>query len=302
MKEHNNRKKANKFAEYITGIELRKYTAEKVKKYCGDNPSVFDGAGGSGQLEQFIQPSVFTAVEIQNEACEVLQENYPSANVINDDFFVHTETKQYDAIVMNPPFSLQFKEQSEEAKTEIQKLFPWKKSGKVDDIFILKSLQYSKRYGFYIMFPGIAYRGTEKIMRKTIGNQLAELNAVRNGFEDTGIEVLFLVIDKEKTSRDVYREIYDAKLKKVVYTDGCQLSDDYHWETPREPQVKEEIDIDAVNKELDDLAVNHLEKHLMSNLLIIQHFQADIDYLAFIHRCRDLLDKYETYYRFGATE
>ena len=135
MKEHNNRKKANKFAEYITGIELRKYTAEKVKKYCGDNPSVFDGAGGSGQLEQFIQPSVFTAVEIQNEACEVLQENYPSANVINDDFFVHTETKQYDAIVMNPPFSLQFKEQSEEAKTEIQKLFPWKKSGKVDDIF-----------------------------------------------------------------------------------------------------------------------------------------------------------------------
>lgn len=67
MKEHNNRKKANKFAEYITGSELRKYTAEKVKKYCGNNPSVFDGAGGSGQLEQFIQPFVFTAVEIQNE-------------------------------------------------------------------------------------------------------------------------------------------------------------------------------------------------------------------------------------------
>lgn len=33
MKEHNNRKKANQFAEYITGSELRKYTAEKVKKY-----------------------------------------------------------------------------------------------------------------------------------------------------------------------------------------------------------------------------------------------------------------------------
>ena len=33
MKEHNNRKKANKFAEYITGIELRKYTAEKGGVY-----------------------------------------------------------------------------------------------------------------------------------------------------------------------------------------------------------------------------------------------------------------------------
>ena len=29
MKEHNNRKKANQFAEYITGSELRKYTAEE---------------------------------------------------------------------------------------------------------------------------------------------------------------------------------------------------------------------------------------------------------------------------------
>ena len=301
MKEHNNRKKANKFAEYITGIELRKYTAEKVKKYCGDNPSVFDGAGGSGQLEQFIQPSVFTAVEIQKEACEVLKENYPQANVINNDFFVHEETEQYDAIVMNPPFSLQFKEQSEEAKTEIQKLFPWKKSGKVDDIFMLKSLQYSKRYGFYIMFPGIAYRGTEKIMRNIIGNQLAELNAVRNGFEDTGIEVLFLVIDKEKTSPEVYREIYDAKLKKVVYTDGCQLSDDYHWETPREPQVKEEIDIDFVNSELDRLALNHLENHLASQLMVIQTFQADIDYLDFISKAYDILNKYELYYNFGGS-
>lgn len=30
MKEHNNRKKANQFAEYITGKELRKYVASKV--------------------------------------------------------------------------------------------------------------------------------------------------------------------------------------------------------------------------------------------------------------------------------
>ncbi|MGU7859889.1 N-6 DNA methylase [Streptococcus suis] len=208
--------------------------------------------------------------------------------------------RKVDVVISNPPYSIKFKDLPEEDRQAIQAQFPWKKSGVVDDIFLLKSLKYTKRYGFYIMFPGIAYRGTEKIMRQTIGNQLAELNAVRNGFEDTGIEVLFLVIDKEKTSSDVYREIYDAKLKKVVYTDGCQLTDDYHWETPREPRVKEEIDIDAVNKELDDLAVNHLEKHLMTNLLIIQQFHADIDYLAFIRRCRDLLDQCETYYRFGA--
>ena len=300
MKEHNNRKKANQFAEYITGSELRKYTAEKVKKYCGDNPSVFDGAGGSGQLEQFIQPSVFTAVEIQNEACEVLRENYPSANVINDDFFVHTELEQYDAIVMNPPFSLQFKEQSEEAKSEIQKLFPWKKSGKVDDIFMLKSLQYSKRYGFYIMFPGIAYRSLELKMRELIGNRLMELNTIENAFEDTPISVIFIIVDKEKTSDECIRELYDCKTKKKLASDKWKI--DYEkWEQIRIEAEKEEIDIDFVNRKLDQSALDHLENHLASQLMGIQAFQADIDYLGFISKAYDILNKYELYYNFGGS-
>lgn len=300
MKEHNNRKKANKFAEYITGSELRKYTAEKVKKYCGDNPSVFDGAAGSGQLEQFIQPSVFTAVEIQNEACEVLQENYPSANVINDDFFVHTETEQYDAIVMNPPFSLQFKEQSEEAKNVIQKLFPWKKSGKVDDIFMLKSLEYSKRYGFYIMFPGIAYRSLELKMRELIGNRLLELNTIENAFEDTPISVIFIIIDKEKTSDECIRELYDCKTKKKLASDKWKIDYD-KWEQIRIEAEKEEIDIDFVNSKLDQLALDHLENHLASQLMVIQAFQADINYLGFISEAYDILNKYELYYNFGGS-
>ena len=301
MKEHNNRKKANQFAEYITGKELRKYLADKINKYCGGSVSVFDGAAGSGQLEQYLNLKEFHAVEIQEEACEALKYNYPKAIVSNTSFFQYDSDYQADVVVMNPPFSLKFKDLSEDDRQAIQLEFPWKKSGVVDDVFMLKAMKYTKRFGFFIMFPGIAYRGAEKKMRKLIGNRLAELNAVRNGFEDTNIEVLFLVIDKEKTNSDVHREIYDAKLKKVVYTDSCQLSDDYYWEITREPPVKEEIDIDAVNKELDDLAVNHLEKHLMTNLLVIQQFQADIDYLAFIRRCRDLLDQYETYYRFGAS-
>ena len=33
FKEHNNREISKKLAEYITGIELRKYMARKVKQY-----------------------------------------------------------------------------------------------------------------------------------------------------------------------------------------------------------------------------------------------------------------------------
>lgn len=85
--EHNNRQKANKFAEYVTGKPLREYLAQKVKQYCGENISVFDGAAGSGQLEQFISMNDFHAVEIQKESCEALKTNFPHAVVNNQSFF-----------------------------------------------------------------------------------------------------------------------------------------------------------------------------------------------------------------------
>ena len=207
--EHNNREKANKFAEYVTGRPLREYLANKVKQYCGENISVFDGAAGSGQLEQFISMIDFHAVEIQQESCEALKTNFPHAVVHNQSFFTYQSDIQVDAIAMNPPYSLKFKELPEEDRKAIQDLYPWKKSGVVDDIFLLKSLTYTKRYGFYIMFPGIAYRQSEKKMRESVGNNLVELNEIQNGFEDTSINVIFLVIDKEKNSPEISKEIYD---------------------------------------------------------------------------------------------
>ena len=65
MIESNQRRKADKYAEYITSDVLRRYIADKVEKYCGDTPSVFDGAIGSGQLEQYIKPKELTGCDIQ---------------------------------------------------------------------------------------------------------------------------------------------------------------------------------------------------------------------------------------------
>lgn len=102
--EHNNREKANKFAEYVTGKPLREYLAQKIKQYCGENVSVFDGAAGSGQLEQFISMTDFHAVEIQQESCEALKINFSRAVVSNQSFFTYQSDIQVDAIAMNPPF------------------------------------------------------------------------------------------------------------------------------------------------------------------------------------------------------
>ncbi|GET83696.1 N-6 DNA methylase [Streptococcus dysgalactiae subsp. equisimilis] len=298
FKEHNNRNIANKFAEYITSPVLRQYLADKVKQYCGNDVTVFDGAAGSGQLEQFINPKKLYAVEIQEMACETLKENYPNADISCQSFFTYDSDIQVDAIAMNPPYSLKFKELPEEDRTAIQEFCSWKKSGVVDDIFMLKAMKYTKRYGFFIMFPGITYRASEKNMRELIGNQLVELNEIQNGFEDTQINVVFIVLDKQKTSNKYSGEIYDAKTKRILWQEENTIDDD-KWQIPRIEVEKEEINIDEVNEQLDKLVIDRLENHLASQLMVIQSFHADIDYIGFIEKCRDLLYQYELYYNFG---
>lgn len=297
--EHNNRKKANKFAEYITGQPLRKYLADKVKRFCGKNISIFDGTAGSGQLEQFIDMSAFYAVEIQRESCEALKSNFPNAIVGNQSFFTYQTDIQVDAAVMNPPYSLRLKDLPGEDQEAIKKLFPWKKSGVVDDVFLLKSLNYTKRYGFYIMFSGVAYRKTEKKMRELIGNNLVELNVIQNGFEDTPINVLFLVIDKKKNNPKISKEIYDCRNQKVEYRETEELNSDFDWVIPTKPVEKEKIDIDQVNVELDQTVIDHLENHLANQLVLIEYFNADIDLLNFITKCHKVLDDYLLMYNFA---
>ena len=300
MHEHNNRTLANKFAEYITGQELRRYTARKVHQYVNSNPTVFDGAVGSGQLEQFVSPSFLTGVELQENACKTFEMNhelFPNRSIHNMSFFNFKEEVVADCVVMNPPFSIKFKDLSDEEQKNIQNEFPWKKSGVVDDVFVLKSLKHTSRYGFYILFPGVGYRKTETMFRTLIGTQLQELNVIRNAFEDTSIDVLFLVIDKNKTSQVCKRELYDCKLKKVVVEDEWDILE--RWETITEEVEIEEVDIDAVNDSLDKSVLSHLQRHLECNLLLIQAFKAPIDYFGFINKCYALLDQYSLEYQFN---
>ena len=145
----------------------------------------------------------------------------------------------------------------------------WKKSGVVDDVFMLKAMKYTKRFGIFIMFPGITYRAAEKKMRELIGNKLVELNVIENAFEDTKINVAFIVIDKEKTINEYYSEIYDCKAKEIIYQETQELDDGYSWYLPNKPIEKEKIDIDFVNRELDEIALMNLKHHLASQLLAV---------------------------------
>lgn len=262
FKEHNNRQKADKFAEYITGEALRKYVADKVSQYVGTDVSVFDGAAGSGQLEQFICPREFEAVEVQSEACSVLKQNYPNATINTMSFFLYQSEIQCDCVVMNPPFSMKFKKLSQAEQYAVQTEFSWKKSGVVDDIFVLKGLKHSNRWGFFILFPGVGYRNTEKTFRSLIGNQLVELNRIQNAFDDTQIEVLFLVVDKTKTDSLAQRELFDCKTNQSLVRDEWHITPE-RWGQVQLPQRQS----GALNSlELEQQAREALKQHLIKSL------------------------------------
>lgn len=297
--EHNNRAKAKKLAEFITGETLRRYLAGKVIGYCGEHPSVFDGASGSGQLEQYIEPSRVWAVEIQAESCQALKKNYPNATVSNTSFFLHNGYIWADCVVMNPPFSMKFKDLSDSEKSAIQAEFPWKKSGVVDDIFILKSLNYTSRYAFHICFCGVAYRNAEKKMRELIGNQLAEIHTIQNAFEDTQIDVLFLVIDKQKTDSSYQTSIYDCKAKETLVSETKQLDDEYRWHTARviaEEHQYTEADIDQMNIELNKMNIEGLELHIKNQLMLWEMMGAKVGLPQFFNQVKKLIAKYEKEY------
>lgn len=294
--EHNNRDIAKKNAEYITGITLREYLANKVKKYLGNEPiSVFDGAVGSGQLEQFIDVKKLYGCDVQEKAIETCRLNFPNNELTVGSFFQLENNLVCDCVVMNMPFSLKLKEMSVEDQAKIKEEFPWKKSGLVDDIFLLKSLNFTKKYAFHIAFPGICYRKSELKMREILGNKLVELNFIENAFEDTNIGVLFIVIDKEKTDNKVYQERYECKIKKVLTSIENEITPD-KWEILNAETEKEKIDIEELEEKIDENILKNLENELKINLIVCNIFPSKdrIQNFKFILKAiRIICDKYK---------
>ena len=299
FKEHNNRIKAKNFAEYITGEELRRYVASKVKKYVGKNPTIFDGALGSGQLEQYCDPKKIYGVEIQAESCEAARENYPNADIENKSFFNYMRNDFIaDCVIMNPPFSIKFKDLLEEEQSNIKSEFDWKKSGVVDDIFVLKSLKYTKKYGFYILFPGVGYRSSEKKFREIIGNSLQELNMIENAFEDTSIGVLFIVVDKEKTDNKVIKELYDCKAKNLLKIEETELEEDFRWQPTQLEKEIEEINIAELRDDLKRSYLGHIENSLDLELFLFRMF-GEGEFLNYLAAIKEIVRKYERKYLTG---
>ena len=225
MKEHNNRKKADSLAEFITSKSLRKLVASKVHEYLGDRQvTVFDGAVGSGQLEEFIKLKHLVGIDMQQESIEALTHNFGDrCTGIVGDFFrvVDGVDGLFDCVVMNPPFSLK-------CTDSIDSMPYTKKTGVLDECFyVLSSMK--ARLSFFICFPGVGYRRTEQKMRDYFGNNVAEIITVSSAFEDTSIDVLLVVIDKNKNSQQVSVSLYSCKDNEYKVHPHDEVLDITNW-------------------------------------------------------------------------
>ena len=250
MKEHNNRKKADSLAEFITSKSLRKLVARKVHEYLGDGPvTAFDGAVGSGQLEEFIKLKHLVGIDIQQESIEALIHNFGDrcTGIVGDFFDVANGIDGFfDCVVMNPPFSLKC--------TESIDSMPYaKKAGVLDDCFyVLSSMK--ARLSFFICFPGVGYRRAEQKMRDYFGNNVAEIITVSSAFEDTSIDVLLVVIDKNKKSQEVSVSLYSCKDNEYKVHPHDEILDITNWNKAVIEIEREKIDIISLTNEVNELS------------------------------------------------
>lgn len=250
MKEHNNRKKADSLAEFITSKSLRKLVASKVHEYLVDRQvTVFDGAVGSGQLEEFIKLKHLVGIDIQQESIEALIHNFGDrcTGIVGDFFRVENGVDGFfDCVVMNPPFSLK-------CTDSIDSMPYTKKTGVLDECFyVLASMK--SRFSFFVCFPGVGYRRTEQKMRDYFGNNVAEIITVSSAFEDTSIDVLLVVIDKNKKSQQVSFSLYSCKNNEYKVHPHDEILDITNWNKAVIEIEREKIDIISLTNEVNELS------------------------------------------------
>lgn len=250
MKEHNNRKKADSLAEFITSKSLRKLVSSKVHEYLGDMPvTVFDGAVGSGQLEEFVKLKHLVGIDIQQESIEALIHNFGDrcTGIVGDFFRVESGVDGlFDCVVMNPPFSLK-------CTDSIDSMPYTKKTGVLDECFyVLASMK--SRFSFFVCFPGVGYRRTEQKMRDYFGNNVSEIITVSSAFEDTSIDVLLVVIDKNKKSQQVSVSLYSCRDNEYKVHPHDEILDITNWNKAVIEIEREKIDIISLTNEVNELS------------------------------------------------
>lgn len=252
-----------------------KELAEMLKSYLPAGiKEVYDPTCGHGSLL-----SVF-ADDVKKYGQDINIVAVEEAKKLPNSFIEYGDTltepaflgKKFEAIIANPPFSIKWEQKNDERFSAAPALAP---KSKADYAFILHILHYLADNGTAVVmeFPGILYRGNAegKIRRWLVEQNFIEkvIHIPGNTFVDTSIATCVLVIKKNKTNTDVTFINTEDEVTKTVSVDEI-VKNDFNLSVNTyacKEQVKEVIDIEALEDDIDNLVCAHLEKALETSYM-----------------------------------
>lgn len=231
----------------------------QAKKQCGDNIIT----------EGFFGQEKFTITYNLARMNMFLHKiNYNNFNIELGDTLINPKLKDkkpFDAIVSNPPYSINWIGKSDPTLIEDDRFAPagvLAPKSKADFAFILHSLHYlsSKGRGAIVCFPGIFYRGgAEKKIREYLinGNYVETVISLPpNLFYGTSIAVNILVISKSK--KDNTTQFIDVSGKDFYKkeTNNNVLTDEHIEKIIKIFENKEDIDYIAKSVKYEEIEEN----------------------------------------------
>jgi type I restriction enzyme M protein len=274
--------------------------AEWLKGLIPEKPKrVYDPTCGRGALLSVFDDDVLKyGQDIDGNAVSdagkyLTNFNGAVGNVLSDSKFLG---EKFEAIVANPPFSVEWEPVTDGYFAEAPTV-PTK--GRADFAFIIHILHMLSNDGTAVVlnFPGIAYRGgREQVLRKWLIDRNVVEQVYHVGgdtFTDTKIATFCLVLKKNRTSDTVLFVDRENKLQRDVSIDEIVKADYLLSVGTYIQPVREEVKYDPV--ELERLARRNTIRKLKAELSF-SHMVAKMeqwDFSEFLFELRKTINDFE---------
>lgn len=279
--------------EFFTPQSVSKLIAKLATHNQTTINKIYDPAAGSGslllqakkQFDDHVIEDGFYGQEINHTTYNLARMNMFLHNVNYDKFNIALgntlldpqfgEEKPFDAIVSNPPYSINWKGSDDPTLINDERFAPagvLAPKSKADFAFVLHCLSYlsSKGRAAIVCFPGIFYRGgaEQKIRKYLVDNNYVEtvISLAPNLFYGTSIAVNILILSKHKS--DTKTQFIDASGENFFKkeTNNNVLTEEHSQEILRIFDTKK--DIEYISKCVDNEKIAEENYNLSVNTYV----------------------------------
>lgn len=272
------------------------HKATKVPFY-----EVYDPTCGDGALLSVYPDSVNKyGQELDGNQLDVAKERLVNFRGVQGDTleFDGFEGRLFESIAANPPFSIKWKPENHANDPRFYD-YPLAPQSKADYAFILHCLAHLCPEGTaaILCFPGILYRGNrEKMIRELLverGFIKRIIRIPKNHFVDTKIEVVLLILKRERAQRCIeFADYEDMEHSRIVELDEIRANayDLQPFVYLKKDTIQPEVDEQALNDNARNLTVLHLRSQIEYEKTICDLTGGD--FKAFLLKLKSVIEEF----------